>query len=60
MELRDCFDEEKPNKKDLFAQYLEEAQKIADSLDNNPNYGKFKDPLCEKLRWFYFDKIMNE
>jgi hypothetical protein len=60
MELKDCFEEEKPHKKELFAKYLEEAQRISNLLDDNPSYGKFKDPLCEKLRWFYFSEIMNE
>ncbi len=60
MDLKDCFEEVKPRKKELFKEYLEDAQKIADSLDDNPKFGSFKDPDCEKLRWFYFTSIMNE
>lgn len=60
MELRDCFDEKDINREKLFADYLKQARKICDKLDDNPKFGTFKDPDCEKLRWFYFDKIMNE
>ncbi len=60
MELRDCFDEEKIDRKELFEQYLEEAKIIAATLDDNPKFRTFKDPECEKLRWFYFSSIMNE
>jgi len=60
MDLKDCFEEEKISRKKLFAEYLEEAQQISDSLDKNPKFRSFKDPDCEKLRWFYFSSIMNE
>ncbi len=60
MELKDCFEEKKIHRKELFAQYLEEAKQIADTLDSNPKFRPFKDPDCEKLRWFYFSSIMNE
>jgi len=60
MELRDCFDEEEIDREELFASYLQEAKRISDSLDEHPSFQSFKDPECEKLRWFYFSSIMNE
>jgi len=62
MDLKDCFKEESvKNREELYRSYLQEAEKIANSLKTRNNtYGKFKDPSVESLRWFNFIHITNE
>jgi selenocysteine lyase/cysteine desulfurase len=62
MELKDCFKEESvKNREKLYLSYLQEAEKIANSLKTrNNNYGMFRDPFAESLRWFNFIHITNE
>ncbi len=54
MDLRNCFDEKEMNRKELFDQYLKEAKKIAESLQEPENFEQFQDPTAEELRWFNF------
>jgi selenocysteine lyase/cysteine desulfurase len=62
MELKDCFEEESiKNREEIYDNYLQEAKTIANSLHvKTSNYGKFKDPSAESLRWFNFIDMTNE
>jgi selenocysteine lyase/cysteine desulfurase len=62
MKLKDCFEEASiENREEIYNNYLQEAEKIAHSLQvKTSNYGKFKDPFVESLRWFNFIHITNE
>jgi selenocysteine lyase/cysteine desulfurase len=62
LDLGDCFEKELiDNREELYNQYLEEAEKKAYSLKiNTNNFGKFKDPSAERLRWFNFIHLENE
>jgi selenocysteine lyase/cysteine desulfurase len=62
MELKDCFEDEiVKNREELYKKYLQEAEKVANSLEVKINsYSKFKDPYIESLRWFNFIHIVNE
>ena len=62
MDLKDCFEEEiVKNREELYVSYLQEAEKIVNSLKVKiKKYSKFKDPYAESLRWFNFIHIANE
>jgi hypothetical protein len=52
--LRNCFDEESIDRKVEFANYLDKANKIVQTLDEEKEYQQFDDPEVEELRWFNF------
>ncbi|MBY9018700.1 MAG: aminotransferase class V-fold PLP-dependent enzyme [Candidatus Lokiarchaeota archaeon] len=60
MELRNCFEESLIDRELKFASYMKEAKNIISSLEEPSNYGKFKNPVAEALRWFNFVHIENE
>ncbi len=60
MELRNCFEGPLIDRELKFASYMKEAKNIISSLKEPSNYGKFKNPVAEALRWFNFVHIENE
>ena len=61
IDLLDCFEEKKiEDRKQRYDEYLEEANKIADSMTDSKNYKKFKDPSAEEIRWFNVLHITDE
>lgn len=62
MKLKDCFKENSiKNREEIYNRYLQEAEEIVNSLEIKiNNYGTFKDPSVERLRWFNFIHIINE
>ncbi|MHA1255022.1 MAG: aminotransferase class V-fold PLP-dependent enzyme, partial [Promethearchaeota archaeon] len=54
LSLDDCFEEEIINREELYANYLNEAKKIAKTLKKDNDYSQFADPAAEELRWFNF------
>ena len=60
MELHYCFEEQLINRDLIFDRYLKEAKKIVSSLEVPSNFGVFKNPEAETLRWFNFVHIDNE
>ena len=60
MELRNCFEEPLIDRDLTFENYMKEAKNIIRSLEIPSNYGKFKNPVAEALRWFHFIHMENE
>ena len=60
MELQNCFEEPIIDRALIFQSYKNEAKNIISSLETPSNYGKFKDPAAEALRWFNFVHMENE
>ncbi|MHA1192513.1 MAG: aminotransferase class V-fold PLP-dependent enzyme [Promethearchaeota archaeon] len=60
MELLNCFEEPLIDRNLKFESYMKEAKNIISSLEEPSNYGKFKNPKAEALRWFNFVHIENE
>ncbi|MHA1444481.1 MAG: hypothetical protein ACTSR4_07005, partial [Candidatus Hodarchaeales archaeon] len=60
MNLKNCFDEDDIDRKTLFAQYLNDARKIAKKLQDPDSFNEFQNPAAEELRWFNFQKSINE
>ncbi len=54
MELHYCFEEQLINRDLIFERYIEEAKNIISSLEVPSNFGAFKNPEAEALRWFNF------
>lgn len=60
MDLKNCFDEDDIDRKVLFAQYLDEAEKLTKTLPKPDHFEEFQDPAAEELRWFNFQKVIHE
>ncbi len=57
LNLDDCFEEEIINREELYANYLNEAKKIVQTMKEDKNYGHFTDLAAEELRWFNFIRL---
>lgn len=53
-DLKNCFDEESIDRNVEFANYLENANKIVQTFEEEKKYKQFDDPEAEELRWFNF------
>ncbi|HUW89815.1 MAG TPA: aminotransferase class V-fold PLP-dependent enzyme [Candidatus Nanopelagicaceae bacterium] len=56
-DLKNCFDEESIDRNVEFANYLDKANKIVQTFEEEKEYQQFDDPEVEELRWFNFIHI---
>ncbi|MHA1460027.1 MAG: aminotransferase class V-fold PLP-dependent enzyme [Promethearchaeota archaeon] len=59
-DLKNCFDEENIDRNAEFTNYLDNANKIAQTIEEEKDYQHFDDPEVEELRWFNFIHLNKE